>query len=74
VTGVFNSLVAPFQAERSAAYTLWNIGATYTAFGIGFDLRWADTDIEATHPVVQELYALQQSVESRVVFSIKKAL
>src|SRR5262249_42408129 len=40
VTGVFNSLVAPFPAERGDNYTTWNVGATYSALGLSFDLRW----------------------------------
>jgi uncharacterized protein (TIGR02001 family) len=73
VTGVFNSLIAPFSAERRDSYTTWNIGATYTALGVGFDLRWVDTDVASGDALIQELYALKQSVEGRAILSIKKA-
>lgn len=44
-------------------YTTWNIGGTYSALGLGFDLRYVGTDVDN-----QPLY------DDRVVFSIKKAM
>ena len=59
VTGVFDSLVAPFAPTRKADYTSWNAGATYGAFGLEFDLRWHATDIDDTSPIIEELFALK---------------
>lgn len=44
-------------------YTTWNIGGTYSAMGLGFDLRYTATDLDNV-PIADD----------RVVFSIKKAL
>jgi len=44
-------------------YTTWNVGGTYTAAGLGFDLRYVGTDVDDV-----SIY------DDRVVFSIKKAL
>lgn len=44
-------------------YTTWNIGGTYTAMGLGFDLRYVGTDVDNA-PIYDD----------RFVFSIKKAL
>ncbi len=44
-------------------YTTYNIGGTYTAGGLGFDLRYVGTDVDNA-PIYDD----------RIVFSIKKAL
>lgn len=44
-------------------YTTWNVGGTYSAMGLGFDLRYVGTDIDNVG-----------IADDRVVFSIKKAL
>ena len=44
-------------------YTTWNVGGTYSAMGLGFDLRYVGTDVEDV-----SIY------DDRVVFSIKKAM
>lgn len=44
-------------------YTTWNAGGTYSAFGLGFDLRYHGTDVDDV-----SIY------DDRVIFSIKKAL
>ncbi len=44
-------------------YTTWNVGGTYSAFGLGFDLRYHGTDVDDV-----SIY------DDRVIFSIKKAL
>jgi uncharacterized protein (TIGR02001 family) len=44
-------------------YTTYNVGGTYTAGGLGFDLRYVGTDIDNA-PIYDD----------RVIFSIKKAL
>ncbi len=44
-------------------YTTWNIGGTYTAAGLGFDLRYVGTDVDNA-PIYDD----------RFVFSIKKAM
>lgn len=44
-------------------YTTWNAGGTYSAMGLGFDLRYIGTDIDNA-----------SLADDRVVFTIKKAL
>jgi uncharacterized protein (TIGR02001 family) len=44
-------------------YTTWNFGGTYSAAGLGFDLRYVGTDVENA-PIYDD----------RVVFTIKKAM
>lgn len=73
VTGVFDSLVAPFNPTRKANYTAWNAGATYGAFGLEFDLRWHATDIDDANPIIEELFALKQSVEGTAVLMVRKS-
>ena len=42
-------------------YTTWNVGGTYSAMGLGFDLRYVGTDVDNA-----SIY------DDRVIFSIKK--
>ena len=44
-------------------YTTWNIGGTYTAAGLGFDLRYVGTDVDDAN-----------AYDDRVIFSVKKAM
>lgn len=44
-------------------YTTWNIGGTYTAAGLGFDLRYVGTDVDNAN-----------AYDDRVIFSVKKAM
>ena len=44
-------------------YTTWNAGGTYSAMGLGFDLRYVGTDVDNA-----SIY------DDRVIFTIKKAL
>lgn len=44
-------------------YTTWNVGGTYSAMGLGFDLRYVGTDVDNV-----------SIADDRVVFSVKKAL
>lgn len=44
-------------------YTTYNVGGTYSAMGLGFDLRYVGTDVDNA-PIYDD----------RVVFSIKKAM
>ncbi len=44
-------------------YTTWNVGGTYNALGLGFDLRYVGTDIDDV-----------EIADSRVIFSVKKAM
>ena len=44
-------------------YTTWNFGGTYSALGLGFDLRYVGTDIDNA-----------DIADDRVVFSVKKAM
>jgi uncharacterized protein (TIGR02001 family) len=44
-------------------YTTWNFGGTYSALGLGFDLRYVGTDVDNA-PIYDD----------RVIFSVKKAL
>ena len=44
-------------------YTTWNLGGTYSAMGLGFDLRYVGTDVDNV-----------AIADDRVIFSIKKAM
>jgi uncharacterized protein (TIGR02001 family) len=44
-------------------YMTWNVGGTYSAMGLGFDLRYVGTDVDDV-----SIY------DDRVIFSIKKAM
>jgi uncharacterized protein (TIGR02001 family) len=44
-------------------YTTWNVGGTYSALGLGFDLRYVGTDVDNV-----------EIADSRVIFSVKKAM
>lgn len=44
-------------------YTTWNVGATYTTHGFGFDLRYVGTDLDNL-----------SAADDRVVFTIKRSL
>lgn len=44
-------------------YTTWNVGGTYTAMGLGFDLRYVGTDIDNVG-----------IADDRAVLTVKKAL
>ncbi len=44
-------------------YTTWNVGGTYSALGLGFDLRYVGTDVDNA-----SIY------DDRVIFSVKKAM
>jgi uncharacterized protein (TIGR02001 family) len=45
------------------SYSTWNVGGTYSALGLGFDLRYVGTDVDDV-----------EIADSRVIFSIKKAM
>jgi uncharacterized protein (TIGR02001 family) len=44
-------------------YMTWNIGGTYTAMGLGFDLRYVGTDVDDV-----SIY------DDRFIFTVKKAM
>jgi uncharacterized protein (TIGR02001 family) len=44
-------------------YTTWNLGGTYTAMGLGFDLRYVGTDVDNV-----------EIADDRVIFTVKKAM
>ena len=44
-------------------YTTWNVGGTYSAMGLGFDLRYVGTDVDDAN-----------AYDDRVIFSVNKAM
>lgn len=44
-------------------YMTWNVGGTYSALGLGFDLRYVGTDVDNV-----------EIADDRVIFSVKKAM
>ena len=44
-------------------YTTWNVGGTYSAMGLGFDLRYVGSDVDDAN-----------AYDDRVIFSVKKAM
>lgn len=59
----FQTVDAPGFFAGEDEYTTWNFGGTYTAAGLGFDLRYVATDVDNA-PIYDD----------RVIFSIKRAL
>jgi uncharacterized protein (TIGR02001 family) len=55
-------------------YTTWNIGGTYNALGLGFDLRYVGTSIGSGDPIVLTGFTNVVDSDDRFIFSIKKAL
>lgn len=55
--------VGNYSFDGGGGYTNWSIGGTYSALGFDFDLRYWDTDIDAS-----------DLADSRVVFTISRAL
>lgn len=55
----------------SDEYVTWNLGATLSLWGLSFDARYIDTDIEATDPIAFGSTSLNKE---RGVFTISKSL
>jgi uncharacterized protein (TIGR02001 family) len=65
----------PFAAtEVDDDYQTWNVGGTYTAMGLGFDLRYVGTSIDDDSDIVLEGFTNVVDSDDRFIFSIKKAL
>jgi uncharacterized protein (TIGR02001 family) len=65
----------PFSAtEVDDDYQTWNVGGTYNALGLGFDLRYVGTSIDDDSDVVLEGFTNVVDSDDRIIFSIKKAL
>ena len=52
-----------YQFDEGDDYTNWSLGGTYSALGLGFDLRYWDTDIDGS-----------DIADERVVFTISKSM
>jgi uncharacterized protein (TIGR02001 family) len=63
-----------FPGSFSDEYTTWNLGGTLTVAGFALDLRYVDTDIDNTDPIIAQAFTSADRVEERVIFSIKRAL
>ena len=63
-----------FALGDSDEYLTWNIGATLSLWGLSFDARYVDTDIDAADKIITDLYAPLENVKERGVFTIKKSL
>jgi hypothetical protein len=63
-----------FPGSFSDEYLTWNVGAALTAKGFTFDLRYVDTDIETTDPIITQAFTTADRVDGRVIFTIKRAL
>lgn len=70
----------PLPGAVDDNYTTWNIGATYTVAGFSFDLRYVDTDLEATDPIASTFIVPPPGqtgadiADGRAIFTIKRAL
>lgn len=67
VTGVF-------PGDVGDDYSTWNVGGTYSAYGLGFDLRYVGTSVGSGDPIVANAFTSDQRADGRVVFSIKRAM
>lgn len=55
--------VGNYQFDAGGDYTNWSLGGTYSALGFGFDLRYWDTDIDAS-----------DIADERIVFTISRSM
>ena len=55
--------VGNYQFDAGGDYTNWSLGGTYSAMGFDFDLRYWDTDVDAS-----------DLADERIVFTIARAL
>ena len=55
-------------------YNTWNLGATYSALGFSFDLRYVDTDVDVGDSIATYTTADESLYDSAAVFTIKRAL
>ena len=60
--------------DASDSYSTYNVGGTYSNWGLGFDLRYVGTSVDASDPIVVSAFTTDQKADDRVVFSVKKAL
>jgi uncharacterized protein (TIGR02001 family) len=72
VSGVFTSVTGP--AEAGDEYTTWNVGATYSIYGFGLDLRYVDTDIDSSSLFTRDFFTTEGRGEGNVIFTVKRAL
>jgi uncharacterized protein (TIGR02001 family) len=63
-----------FGTGGDDSYSTWNLGGTYSNWGLGFDLRYVGTSVDATDPIVVSGFTTEQKSDGRVIFSVKKAM
>jgi uncharacterized protein (TIGR02001 family) len=64
----------PGAGQVDDDYTTWNVGATYTAMGLGFDFRYVGTSIGTGDPIVTNGFTNVIDSDDRFIFSIKKSI
>jgi uncharacterized protein (TIGR02001 family) len=64
----------PAPGTPEANYVTWNVGATYSIAGFALDLRYVDTDIGGTDPIVTNVFTDTHSTKGRVMFTVKRAM
>jgi uncharacterized protein (TIGR02001 family) len=64
----------PPGAEVDDDYTTYNVGATYTMMGLGWDFRYVGTSIGGGDPIVTNGFTNVIDSDDRFIFSVKKAL
>jgi uncharacterized protein (TIGR02001 family) len=70
-----DDVAGPFGAtDIEYSYTTWNIGATYSALGFSFDLRYTGTNIDTTDPILVQAFTTEDRVDDHVTFTVKRAL
>lgn len=55
-------------------YSTYNFGATYSGWGLGFDLRYVGTSIDADDNIAIIGFTTEQKADDKVIFSIRKAM
>jgi uncharacterized protein (TIGR02001 family) len=63
-----------FGTGGEESYSTYNFGATYSNWGLGLDLRYVGTSIDATDPIAVIGFTTEQKADDRVIFSIRKAM
>jgi uncharacterized protein (TIGR02001 family) len=64
----------PPGAEVDDDYTTYNVGATYTLLGLGWDFRYVGTSIGGGDPIVTNGFTNVIDSDDRFILSVKKAL
>lgn len=64
----------PAVGKTSDSYSTWNVGGTYSNWGLAFDLRYVGTSIGKSDPIAKAGFVDPKLADDRIIFSIKKSM